>query len=83
EVMIRIAEEFRRAGDLPIIIQPNAGLPEIEGGKAVYSETPEFTADRARQLIDTGVRIIGGCCGTTPDHTRALREMVNEHQGAA
>ncbi len=83
EVMIRIAEEFRRVSDLPIIIQPNAGLPEIEGGKAVYTETPEFTADRARQLIDAGVRIIGGCCGTTPDHTRAVREMVNQHQGAA
>jgi 5-methyltetrahydrofolate--homocysteine methyltransferase len=82
EVMVRIAEEFRRVSDLPIIIQPNAGLPEFEDGKAVYSETPEFTADRARRLIAAGVSIIGGCCGTTPDHTRAVREVVNEYQGA-
>lgn len=83
EVMIGIANEFRRVSDMPLIIQPNAGLPEIEGGNAVYSETPEFTADRARQLIAAGVSIIGGCCGTTPDHTRAVREVVNEHEGAA
>jgi 5-methyltetrahydrofolate--homocysteine methyltransferase len=82
EVMIRIAAEFRRVSDLPIVIQPNAGLPQIQGGRAVYPETPEFTADRARRLIEAGVSIIGGCCGTTPDHTRAVREVVNQHQGA-
>jgi 5-methyltetrahydrofolate--homocysteine methyltransferase len=75
ELMIKIAKEFKIRTDLPIIIQPNAGLPEIVDGVPVYSESPEFMAEKARSLIETGVSIIGGCCGTTPDHIRALREM--------
>ena len=74
--MVAIAREFAAHTDCPLIIQSNAGLPEIVNGQTVYSETPEFMAAEARGLVEAGVAIIGGCCGTTPEHIRALREMV-------
>ncbi|MGD8450951.1 MAG: homocysteine S-methyltransferase family protein [Phycisphaerae bacterium] len=77
ERMVEIAREFRSATDLPLIIQANAGLPQIRDGEPVYPETPEFMADKARELIALGVRVIGGCCGTTPAHIAALRAMVD------
>jgi methionine synthase I (cobalamin-dependent) len=48
----------------------------------VYPETPEFMAARVGELIDLGVRIIGGCCGTTPDHIRAIRAAVDARRGS-
>jgi 5-methyltetrahydrofolate--homocysteine methyltransferase len=78
ENMITIAREFRKQTDLPLIIQANAGLPRLEGERTVYPETPEFMAEEARKLMAAGVSVIGGCCGTTPEHTRALRIVVDE-----
>lgn len=75
--MIRIATEFRKHTNLPLLIQSNAGLPQWQGEKLVYPETPEFMAEQARRMIDAGVNIIGGCCGSTPDHITALRRMVD------
>lgn len=77
ENMIAIAKDFRRCTDLPLIFQSNAGMPEVRNGMTVYSETPEFMADKARELIATGVSIIGGCCGTTPEHIGAIRRMID------
>jgi len=77
ENMIKIAKEFKKYSKLPIIIQSNAGIPEMQGDKPVYPETPEFMAERAKELISSGVSIIGGCCGTTPEHVKAIREMVD------
>ncbi len=77
EHMVAIAREFRRHTPLPLLIQPNAGLPRMVGDTTVYDETPAFMADRARGLIDAGVAIIGGCCGTTPAHIAALRALVD------
>ena len=76
ENMIEIAREFRAHTDLPIIIQSNAGLPQPRGGGVIYPETPEFMAEKAVELVEAGVSIIGGCCGTTPDHIRAIRNAV-------
>ena len=76
--MVTIAAEFRKHSDKPLIIQSNAGLPRIENGRAVYSETPEFMAARVGTLLDTGVAIIGGCCGTTPEHIGAIRRAVDK-----
>ena len=76
EAMVAIAREFRARTARPIAIQPNAGLPQPLDGVLVYPETPEFMAEQARELLAAGVAIIGGCCGTTPAHTRALREVV-------
>ncbi len=78
--MVEIGREFRQHSTLPIAIQSNAGLPENRAGEVVYPETPSFMAERARQLIDLGVSIIGGCCGTGPDHIRALRGVVDAHR---
>jgi 5-methyltetrahydrofolate--homocysteine methyltransferase len=74
--MIEIARELKERSPLPILIQPNAGLPEMRGGKLVWPESPEHVAERASILADLGVAIIGGCCGTTPEHIRAIRERL-------
>jgi 5-methyltetrahydrofolate--homocysteine methyltransferase len=77
EMMIKIALEFRAHSQRPLIIQANAGLPEIEDDHPVYRETPEFMAEKGRELVAAGVSIIGGCCGTTPEHIAAMRRMVD------
>ena len=77
ENMIEIAREFRATSDLPLIIQPNAGMPQTEDGKLVYAEAPNFMARAARELVGLGVTVIGGCCGTTPEHIAAIRAMVD------
>jgi len=74
--MIEIAGQYKKLSDLPIIIQSNAGLPEIQGTKVVYNESPQYMAEHAVILKDMGVSIIGGCCGTTPEHIRAIRKAV-------
>ena len=79
--MSAIARELRRLSRLPLVIQPNAGLPRAIEGRTVYDETPAFLADQARELVAIGVSIIGGCCGTTPEHVRALRAIVDAARG--
>lgn len=77
EDMVSIARAMARATRLPLIIQPNAGLPRSLDGQLVYDETPDAMAARVPELLDLGVAIVGGCCGTTPDHVRAIRRAVN------
>jgi len=79
ENMIKIARGFKKLTILPIIIQSNAGIPEMKEGKLFYSETPEFFAEKSKELIDAGVSIIGGCCGTTPEYIRAIRKVVDNY----
>lgn len=76
ENMIKIAAELKKHTLLPIIIQSNAGLPEVHDGHTVYPETPEFMAEKSKELVKAGVSIVGGCCGTTPDHIRAIRATI-------
>jgi 5-methyltetrahydrofolate--homocysteine methyltransferase len=76
ENMVAIAREFRQATDLPLVIRPNAGLPAIHDGATVYPETPEFMASFLRQLLEFKPAVIGGCCGTTPNHVRAFRTVL-------
>lgn len=78
ERMVLIASEFRKCTRLPLVIQANAGLPELRQGEVHYPETPEFMAVRCRELRRAGVAVIGGCCGTTPEHTRAMRRVLDE-----
>jgi len=80
--MVEIARELTRCSALPILIQPNAGLPETRDGTLVYPESPGFMAERAGALADLGVAVIGGCCGTTPEHIRAIRAGVKEQNNA-
>jgi 5-methyltetrahydrofolate--homocysteine methyltransferase len=77
EDMVSIARAMTRATRLPLLIQPNAGLPQSREGQVVYDETPETMAARVPELLDLGVVIVGGCCGTTPDHIRAIRRAVD------
>jgi 5-methyltetrahydrofolate--homocysteine methyltransferase len=61
--------------------QPNAGLPVVENLRAVYKQTPEEMAHGLPELLRAGARIVGGCCGSTPAHIRALRVALDQHQG--
>lgn len=68
----------------PISVQPNAGLPVMEGGRAVYKLTPQELADhQVRFVEDFGVAMVGGCCGTTPEHIRAVASAVGGRKHAA
>jgi len=78
EKMIKIASEFKKYSHLPLIIQSNAGLPELKNGKIFYSETPVFFGEKTKELLEIGVSIIGGCCGTTPEHIKAIRKSVDD-----
>jgi 5-methyltetrahydrofolate--homocysteine methyltransferase len=80
DAMIEIAREFRKHSSCPIAIQSNAGLPSSSDGNLIYPETPEYFSKKAEAMIDLGVQIIGGCCGTTPEHIRAVRKIVNDHR---
>ncbi len=62
-----------------VSVQPNAGLPQNVGGRAVYQLTPQELAEYHRHFVaDYGVRIVGGCCGTTPEHLKAVVDAVRE-----
>ncbi len=76
--MVAIAKEFKKFTRLPLLIQANAGVPELCAGQVHYPETPEYMAELSRKLIRAGVAVIGGCCGTTPDHIRAMRKVMDE-----
>ncbi|MCX6554224.1 MAG: homocysteine S-methyltransferase family protein [Candidatus Aminicenantes bacterium] len=78
--MVAIAGEFRNFTALPLLIQANAGVPELRAGLVHYPETPEFMAGMVGELIAAGAAVIGGCCGTTPDHTRAMRRAVDDER---
>jgi 5-methyltetrahydrofolate--homocysteine methyltransferase len=80
EDMIEIVKKIREVSPrIPIIIQANAGLPLIENEQLIYSETPEKIKEIIPRLIDAGANIIGGCCGTTPDHIKVISRIVKEY----
>jgi homocysteine S-methyltransferase len=69
-------ESMRPATTLPLAAMPNAGLPRSVEGRNVYLVSPEYMASFARKAINAGVQLVGGCCGTTPNHTRAMRAAI-------
>ena len=75
--MIELVREIREQTDMPILSQANAGLPVWKEGRHGYDETPEERAVAVRDLLDIGINIVGGCCGTTPDHIRMIRREVD------
>lgn len=74
--MLEGLKRLREVTDKPISIQPNAGLPRHVDGRTLYMCTPEYMAEYAKRFFENGARIIGGCCGTTPDHIRLIAKAV-------
>jgi 5-methyltetrahydrofolate--homocysteine methyltransferase len=75
--MVGITEEIRKTNkQIPILIHANAGLPVYSEGKTIYCETPDQMAGYVSQLISAGANIIGGCCGTTPEHISKIAQFV-------
>ncbi|MBN2384986.1 bifunctional homocysteine S-methyltransferase/methylenetetrahydrofolate reductase [bacterium] len=76
ELIERIGPRTR----LPLSAQPNAGMPRMVDGRFIYLSSPEYMAEYAKRLIQSGVSIVGGCCGSTPDHIRAMMSAVRALQ---
>jgi len=75
--MVDLAKEIRFVeSDLPVLIQSNAGMPDLVDGEIVYPETPEYMASQVVSIIEAGANIIGGCCGTTPEHIREIIKAI-------
>ena len=79
ETMVSIVKDIYEYANIPVIAKPNAGLPEIENDQTVYKMTPKDFADACVPLVDAGVRIIGGCCGTTKEHIKALHNKLKDY----
>jgi len=73
-----VAAQYHAACGLPVMVQPNAGLPVLENMKAVYKQLPADMAVHVPDALAAGANIIGSCCGSTPDHTRAIRGVVDK-----
>ena len=79
-VMLDAIEEMAEATNLPLIAQPNAGLPRTVRDRKIYLASPEYMAQYALRMIDAGARFVGGCCGTTPEHVKQVRNAVTAAQ---
>ena len=77
-MMLDAIERMVQVTDRPLSAQPNAGLPRAVGDRSIYLSSPDYMANYARRLIGAGVRFIGGCCGTTPEHIRKIRDVVGD-----
>lgn len=78
--MIDLVKELRDySHNIPLLVQPNAGLPETIDGRIVYSETPEVISNFVKSFLSIGINIIGGCCGTTPEHIKVIRKVVDDY----
>src|SRR5205823_10467900 len=74
--MLDAIERVRAVTSLPLAAQPNAGIPRSVEGRNIYLCSPEYMASYARKFVTAGVRLIGGCCGTTPDHIRVMKSAL-------
>lgn len=73
----------RGHGDLPVFILPNAGYPAVEQQRTVFNTSPEYFAVKTAEIASAGAFLVGGCCGTTPDHIRLLAQMLGEQHSPA
>jgi len=78
--MLEAIERVRAATDLPLATQPNAGMPRSVEGRNIYLCSPEYMASYARKFVAAGVSLVGGCCGTTPEHIRAMKSALRVGQ---
>ena len=79
DTMIEIITEMRRHTNLPLLAEPNAGLPEIVNGRVIYRESAEYMAAKVPDLLAAGANLIGGCCGTTFDHIKQFRNVLADY----
>src|SRR5438094_660424 len=78
--LFEVLEQMQpEAGGLPLAIQPNAGLPSRIGERLIYLSSPAYMAEYADRMVDAGARLVGGCCGTTPQHIAAMRTMLDKN----
>lgn len=78
--LLPIVQEICTYAQVPVMVQPNAGLPRMEGEKTVYDVTPEEFATFIGSMADLGVRVFGGCCGTTPEYIAAVQEVLQQRE---
>jgi methionine synthase / methylenetetrahydrofolate reductase(NADPH) len=81
--MLEAMERVRAATKVPISAQPNAGIPRSVEGRNIYLCSPEYMASYARKFVAAGVRLVGGCCGTTPEHVRVIKSALRVTQARA
>jgi methionine synthase I (cobalamin-dependent)/5,10-methylenetetrahydrofolate reductase len=81
--MLEAVERMRAATSLPLAAQPNAGIPRSVDGRNIYLCSPEYMASYARKFVSAGVRVVGGCCGTTPEHTRVMKSALRVGEARA
>src|SRR5499433_2797865 len=74
--MLEAIERIRRITDRPLSAQPNAGIPRSIEGRNIYLCSPEYMASYARKFVNAGVAVVGGCCGTTPEHIKAMKAAL-------
>jgi homocysteine S-methyltransferase len=82
KAMLEALEDLKSLTAIPLSVQPNAGLPQNIGGRNIYLASPEYMAEYAKRFILTGASIVGGCCGTNPEHVKAIRRAVHALQPA-
>ncbi len=75
--LLPIIESYLKYASVPVIFKPNAGLPKIEGGKAKYDVSADEFAGYIKTAVEKGVRIVGGCCGTTPEYIKAVADAIS------
>ncbi|HTR64665.1 MAG TPA: bifunctional homocysteine S-methyltransferase/methylenetetrahydrofolate reductase [Terriglobales bacterium] len=81
--MLDAMERVHAATSLPLAAQPNAGIPRSVEGRNIYLCSPEYMASYARKFVSAGVRLVGGCCGTTPDHIRVMKSALRVGEARA
>jgi homocysteine S-methyltransferase len=74
--LLEVIEKMAKACRVPVSVQPNAGLPRMFGGRYLYLSSPEYFQEYARHFVEAGAAVVGGCCGTTPEHVRAIARAV-------
>ncbi|MCP4676081.1 MAG: bifunctional homocysteine S-methyltransferase/methylenetetrahydrofolate reductase [Deltaproteobacteria bacterium] len=79
--MLETLEKLRDVTSKPLSVMPNAGLPTVVEGRTIYVCSPDYMANYARRFVQIGARFVGGCCGTTPDHIRAIASSIRQLSG--
>ncbi len=78
QTVLETLERMSQVTERPLSAQPNAGVPREVEGRNIYLVSPEYLAEYARRFVQAGARVVGGCCGTTPEHIRAIRGALNK-----